>query len=106
VTLAQSTAAYQHRSSIFIRVSKTGRTHHEPVCDPVGSYTGAPNTDRGGAVFLQDVDRSQSTQLPLPVPLWTPGRKMLRRAREQSIATQGRLAAGPDGSLIFRKRNT
>ena len=49
-SLARSTAAY--RGSMFIRVSKSGRTHHEPFCDPVGSYTGAPNTGRRGAVFL------------------------------------------------------
>ena len=44
---------------MLIRVSKIRRTHHEPVCDPVCSYTGAPNSGRRGAVFLQDVDRSQ-----------------------------------------------
>jgi len=59
-SLAQSTATYQHLSSLLICVSKIRRTHLEPVCDPVGSYTGAPDTGRQGAVFLQDVDRSQS----------------------------------------------
>src|SRR6476660_9599051 len=59
-SLAQSTAAYQHCAWMLIRVSKIKRTHHEPVCDPICSYTGAPNSGRRGAVFLQDVDRSQS----------------------------------------------
>src|SRR4029077_7882953 len=59
-SLAQSTAAYQHCAWMLIRVSKIKRTHHEPVCDPVCSYTGAPYSGRRGAVFLQDVDRSQS----------------------------------------------
>jgi len=72
---------------MLIRISKIRRTHHEPVCDPVCSYTGAPNSGRRGAVFLQDVDRSQSAGRTSP-------KRVLVARDAESASTANRLGRG------------
>src|SRR5262245_48380043 len=72
---------------MLIRISTIRRTHHEPVCDPVCSYTGAPNSGRRGAVFLQDVDRSQSAGRTSP-------KRVLVARDAESASTANRLGRG------------